>query len=112
MELTPLPPIPTPPAQRWRQVRLVYLPRTVFAIGDVTAPHPSGLPFRAITIDSDFLDQWIETETVADPFALAPDRLITPPDYRMRSRLAAAHFTRREPEVSRRGQQWLAIMVQ
>ena len=33
METRPLPPIPTPPAQRWRQVRLVYLPRTVFAIG-------------------------------------------------------------------------------
>lgn len=48
---------------------------TIFAIGDVTAPHPSGLPFRAITIDSDFQDQWIETETVADPFALAPEEI-------------------------------------
>ena len=37
MELTPLPPIPTPPAQRWRQVRLVYLPRTVFALGVILA---------------------------------------------------------------------------
>ena len=37
MELTPLPPIPTPTAQRWRQVRLVYLPRTVFALGVILA---------------------------------------------------------------------------
>ena len=37
METRPLPPIPTPPAQRWRQVRLVYLPRTVFAIGVIMA---------------------------------------------------------------------------
>ena len=26
-------PIPTPPAQRWREVRLLYLPRLVFALG-------------------------------------------------------------------------------
>jgi multidrug resistance efflux pump len=26
-------PIPTPPSQRWREVRLLYLPRIVFAIG-------------------------------------------------------------------------------
>ena len=26
---------------------------TVSAIGDVTAPHPSGLPFKAITVESD-----------------------------------------------------------
>ncbi|MBI5693298.1 MAG: hypothetical protein HZC55_24735 [Verrucomicrobia bacterium] len=31
----PLPPIPVPPAQRWREVRLLYLPRTVFALGVV-----------------------------------------------------------------------------
>ena len=37
METRPLPPIPTPTAQRWRQVRLVYLPRTVFAIGVIVA---------------------------------------------------------------------------
>lgn len=28
-----LPPIPTPPAQRWREVRLVYLPRVMFVLG-------------------------------------------------------------------------------
>jgi Na+-translocating ferredoxin:NAD+ oxidoreductase subunit C len=48
---------------------------TVFAIGDVTAPHPSGLPFRAITIDSDFANQWIETDIVADPFSLRPEEI-------------------------------------
>jgi multidrug resistance efflux pump len=33
MENRPLPPIPTPPAQRWREVRLVYLPRVMFVLG-------------------------------------------------------------------------------
>jgi multidrug resistance efflux pump len=28
-----LPPIPTPPAQRWREVRLLYLPRAMFVVG-------------------------------------------------------------------------------
>jgi Na+-translocating ferredoxin:NAD+ oxidoreductase subunit C len=46
---------------------------TVFAIGDVTAPHPSGLPLKAITIDADFRDDWIEADIPADPFALAPE---------------------------------------
>lgn len=32
-----LTPIPTPPAQRWREVRLLYLPRAVFALGVVAA---------------------------------------------------------------------------
>lgn len=32
----PLPTIPTPPAQRWREVRLLYLPRTVFVVGVLT----------------------------------------------------------------------------
>ena len=30
-------PIPTPPAQRWREVRLIYLPRTVFGLGVMVA---------------------------------------------------------------------------
>jgi multidrug resistance efflux pump len=29
----PLPPIPVPPSQRWREVRLLYLPRIVFLLG-------------------------------------------------------------------------------
>lgn len=37
METRPLPPIPTPPAQRWREVRLIYLPRTVFVLGVILA---------------------------------------------------------------------------
>jgi len=47
----------------------------VKAIGEVTAPHPSGLPLRAITVDSDFRGRWIETDPVADPFALAPEEI-------------------------------------
>lgn len=30
-------PIPTPPAQRWREVRLLYLPRVVFVLGVIVA---------------------------------------------------------------------------
>lgn len=45
----------------------------VKAIGDVTAPHPSGLPLRAITVENDFKDQWIDLDPCADPFALAPE---------------------------------------
>lgn len=30
-----LPPIPTPPAQRWREVRLLYLPRVLFVLGAI-----------------------------------------------------------------------------
>lgn len=48
---------------------------TIFAIGDVTAPHPSGLPFRAITIDSDHKDEWVPADVPADPFALAPEAI-------------------------------------
>ena len=29
--------VPTPPAQRWREVRLLYLPRTVFIVGGLVA---------------------------------------------------------------------------
>ncbi len=45
---------------------------TITAIGDITAPHASGLPFDAITIASDGLDQAIEVDVPADPFALSP----------------------------------------
>src|SRR5262245_44175224 len=30
-------PIPTPPAQKWKEVRLIYLPRTVFILGVLAA---------------------------------------------------------------------------
>ncbi|MDP2794126.1 MAG: electron transport complex subunit RsxC [Sulfurisoma sp.] len=45
---------------------------TVAAIGDVTAPHPSGLPFAAITLAADGDDRWADTGTAVDPFALPP----------------------------------------
>ncbi len=48
---------------------------TISAIGEVTAPHPSGLGFAAITIDNDFADRWIDTDPAADPFALSPEEI-------------------------------------
>ena len=45
---------------------------TICAIGEITAPHSSGLPGMAISIDADGEDAWIETELPADPFALSP----------------------------------------
>jgi Na+-translocating ferredoxin:NAD+ oxidoreductase subunit C len=48
---------------------------TISAIGDVTAPHASGLPFKAITIVSDGADRWIDTEPLADPFSAAPEEI-------------------------------------
>jgi electron transport complex protein RnfC len=48
---------------------------TVSAIGEITAPHASGLGTMAITIDNDFEDRWIETETVADPLALPAEEI-------------------------------------
>ena len=48
---------------------------TVSAIGEVTAPHASGLGFTAITIDNDFENHWIESEQVADPLALTPEEI-------------------------------------
>jgi electron transport complex protein RnfC len=45
----------------------------VVALGDYAAPHPSGLPVPTITIESDGAEQWVATEAVADPFALAPE---------------------------------------
>ena len=47
----------------------------VAAIGDVTAPHPSGLGLAAITVESDMRDEWIAGDPVADPFSLAPEEI-------------------------------------
>jgi Na+-translocating ferredoxin:NAD+ oxidoreductase subunit C len=47
----------------------------VTAIGEITAPHPSGLPILAVTIDSDGDERWIGTEPIHDPFSLAPTDL-------------------------------------
>jgi electron transport complex protein RnfC len=48
---------------------------TVSAIGEITAPHASGLGFTAITIANDYEDRWIDAEQVADPFALTPEEI-------------------------------------
>ena len=45
---------------------------TVVSIGEITAPHPSGLPMLAITLEPDGEERWIETEVFADPFAQSP----------------------------------------
>ena len=46
---------------------------TVSAIGEIVAPHPSGLPVLAVSIEADGEDRWIETPVCNDPFALSPD---------------------------------------
>jgi electron transport complex protein RnfC len=48
---------------------------TISAIGEVTAPHASGLPFAAISIDSDFEGRWTDTDACDDPFSLAPEEI-------------------------------------
>lgn len=47
----------------------------ISSISEVTAPHASGLPLTAITLDSDYREQWLETDIPADPFALAPEEI-------------------------------------
>ena len=48
---------------------------TIAAIGEITAPHPSGLPFMAITLEPDGKAQAIENEIPADPFLLSPEEI-------------------------------------
>jgi len=48
---------------------------TIVAIGEITAPHPSGLPFSAITIEADGDEHAIEASVAADPFALSPEEI-------------------------------------
>ena len=48
---------------------------SVRAIGEVTAPHPSGLPLAAIILESDGEDTPYEVDLPADPFALSPAEL-------------------------------------
>ncbi|MBS1144696.1 MAG: RnfABCDGE type electron transport complex subunit [Proteobacteria bacterium] len=45
----------------------------ITAIGEITAPHTSGLPAMAISLDADGEDRWLEVERPADPYSLAPD---------------------------------------
>ena len=47
----------------------------VLAIGDIVAPHPSGLTVPAITIEADGHDEWIEADGCADPLALSADEI-------------------------------------
>lgn len=43
------------------------------AIGEITAPHASGLTAPAISMDPDGDDRWLDSESPADPYALAPN---------------------------------------
>lgn len=48
----------------------------VSQIGEVTAPHPSGLPFMAITLELDGLDEAMATgPEMPDPFGMSPDEV-------------------------------------
>lgn len=54
----------------------IHAPRsgTVVSVGDITAPHASGLPVAGIAIEWDGDDRWHEPDDLpADPFALAPE---------------------------------------
>ncbi|WP_338111907.1 electron transport complex subunit RsxC [Rhodocyclus tenuis] len=47
----------------------------VAAIGEIAAPHPSGLAYPAITIESDGEDRAVEFTGCDDPFALSPTEI-------------------------------------
>lgn len=48
----------------------------IAAIGEIPAPHPSGLPVLAVTLAADGEDAWSETlQACDDPFALEPDEI-------------------------------------
>jgi electron transport complex protein RnfC len=47
----------------------------VVAIGEIIAPHPSGLPLVAITIEADGEDRWAELVGCSDPFSLDPQEI-------------------------------------
>jgi len=48
---------------------------TITAIGDITAPHPSGLPCPAITLAADGAERWIDTASDCNPFLLSPQEI-------------------------------------
>lgn len=48
---------------------------TVVNIGDVIAPHPSGLSVRMITIEADGEDRWLDTISTADPLRLTAEEV-------------------------------------
>lgn len=47
----------------------------VLAIGEITAPHPSGLTQAAIILASDGEERWIDAEPPGDPFALPAEEI-------------------------------------
>ena len=47
----------------------------IVKIGGYTAPHPSGLPVRTITLEPDGEDRWTELAGLADPFEADPDEI-------------------------------------
>ena len=47
----------------------------IAAIGEITAPHPSGLPFVAITLEPDGEDRPVDGEPPDDPFSLSPEEI-------------------------------------
>ena len=44
----------------------------ISAVGEITAPHASGLPAMAISLDADGDDCWLDGEPPGDPYGLAP----------------------------------------
>ena len=47
----------------------------VKAIGNITMPHPSGLPAKAITLEPDGNDEWIPLSPPDDPFSMPQEEL-------------------------------------
>ena len=47
----------------------------VVAIGEIVAPHPSGLPLLAVTIEADGDERWADLLACDDPFALDPQEI-------------------------------------
>ncbi len=47
----------------------------ITAIGEVSAPHPSGLPTPAISMEADGKEEWTELDVVDDPFSLSPEEI-------------------------------------
>jgi electron transport complex protein RnfC len=48
---------------------------TILAIDEITAPHPSGLPLLAVSIDPDGDDRWLDCQGLNDPFSETPQAI-------------------------------------
>jgi electron transport complex protein RnfC len=48
---------------------------TILAIDEITAPHPSGLPMMAVSIDPDGEDRWLDCQGLANPFSETPQAI-------------------------------------